>query len=206
MEAFVGIEEKAICLTELAAFPKFLHFDEVLLAYDIGSQKITKKCRLFDECLRSIKAAVNDSNSICFACDISQDDPRQFYHQSALASYIQDNFLPICSSSRRYKFDIYFISDVDVNAGTNAIASILLMPQIIRCSNVAINLRWLLGQPTRLPIEAISNWLAKKSDNNSKIIDQKGQHRFLKIYSHTISNASEMCNHLKEVNFLTNIF
>ena len=88
------------------------------------------------------------------------------------------------------------------------IASILQMSQISRCPNVEIEILLLPldidtntnRDPTQLPVEAISNWLAGKLENGEEICDKKEENRFLTIYSRIILNAKEICDHLEQVN------
>ena len=116
-----------------------------------------------------------------------------------LLDFIRNQFLPICNSSRRYNFQIWF--DSDVNSDTNVIASILEMDEIKHCSNVKIEI--IGGEQKRLPVEEISNWLEPSADG-TKINLQNHNERFLKInLNSTIQNDQEMFDNLKTVYFKT---
>ena len=201
MKTFLGSDIKAISLVDLKKFPTFLRFNRVNLLYRISLQlqSIEEKCQLIASSLKSIKETLNDSNKIVFNGCIDQNDQSDFNNHSTLVGYIQDEFLPVCDSSCLYKFDIEFYSDK--NSGAKVIASILKMPQIIRCSSVEIGL-WQISDPIQIPIEGIVQWL---NQNNDRIgfIGKKKEEKFLKIYSGNIGNVSAMCEHLKEVLFIS---
>ena len=57
LEAFIGNGTK-ISFANLAEFPPFFRFDDVLILYPVGSKKsLSAKCRLFEDCLESIKCS-----------------------------------------------------------------------------------------------------------------------------------------------------
>ena len=201
LEALVGSDREEISLANLAKFPPFLRFNEVLLNYHHGS--LLTKCRLFEECLDSIKPALKDSNKTCFAAKINQADPNDFSDHSTVVIYLRDILLPLCDSSRSYEFNISF--ELDENSTTKIISSILQISQVGSCSNVSINL-FNYYFSTRLPVDDISNWLAPKTVEGAEICGKKGENRFLIIHSNTIQtipNMKEMWEHLMEVNFFT---
>ena len=133
-----------------------------------------------------------------FAVGISQDDQNDFSDHSKLLDYIRNQFLPICNSSRRYKFQIWFLSDT--NFATEVIASILEMDEIKHCSNVEIGI--ICGEQKRLPIEEISNWLEKSGYGMENTVQEK----FLAIYFNvTFQYPQELVDYLKTVYFRTSI-
>ena len=89
-----------------------------------------------------------------------------------------------------------FIFFLDYNDIADAIASLLQIALIQRCSNVEITIPFSRG--VRLPVEAISNWL-EKSVPRMEFNDRKQKEKFLKIWMNDISNAQEMIGHLKMV-------
>ena len=196
LEALVGSDREEISLANLAKFPPFLRFNEVLLNYHHGS--LLTKCRLFEECLDSIKPALKDSNKTCFAAKINQADPNDFSDHSTVVIYLRDILLPLCNSSRCYEFDINFFSDK--HSAADFISSILQISQVRKCSHVSIKL--IYNESVRLPVEDISNWLVPKSDEGAEICGKKKENRFILIYSYTIPNHREMWDHLKEVNLI----
>ena len=196
MEAFVERNEK-ISVANLATFPPFLRFNDVLLRYQLGSQLLLAKCSLFEGYLNSIKPALKDSNEICFEADINRANPSHFSDHSSLLIYLRDRLLPIFDSSRRYEFSIVFGSDE--NSAAEFISSILQISQIRSCSNVSIALFDGMS-PARLPVEDISNWLTPITDDKVEIFGLKKETRFLQIYS-KVQNAQEIWEHLKAVNF-----
>ena len=212
MKALIGtdfiddaaLEGKEISLQDLALFPAFLRFRAVDLLYHHGSQSIAEKCDLFDGCLQSIKPTLNDSNSIndsnliSFSCFIAKNVPQQFSNHQTLIKYISDRLLPICESSRQYSFYIGFASDK--NSSSNVIDSILQMAQIYRYGCFGVYIGLIDTNPAQLPIETISTWLNRNSDQ--KKIHKKQTYSILRIRSSkTFQNISEMCDFLKMVNF-----
>ena len=215
MEAFIGRDrieddETKISLVKLAEFPPFLRFNNarLYLYYYIGSQPLLAKCLLFEGCLNSVKPALKDSNKIRFHAVIEQADPNDinpfhFIDPSTVVIYLRDRLLPICDSTRRYAFDISFES-ADENSATEVISTILQIPQVQSCSNVSIVLFDYRYVSARLPVEDISNWLAPKPDDGV-LYGKRKENRFLKIKSYFIPNTQEMWEHLKEVNFFSNL-
>ena len=204
LKAFIGTYRKKISLANLATFLSFIRFNEVRLEYDTGSQTLITKCRLFEDCLNSIKPALKDSIKTRFVANIEQDDPRHFSDHSSVFIYLRDILLPICGSSRRIKFEIWFsiAFESDKTSSANLISSILQISQVRNCSNVSIDL-FGYNQSARLPVHDISNWLASKTVEGTEISGKKEENRFLLIYSNIIPNMKEMWEHLMEVNFFT---
>ena len=197
LEAFIGIDEKEIALSELIVAPPFLRFDQVIIEYQITSQSIAQKCESFNTHLPSIKSSLCDSNIISFVCTIDKEDRHQFSNCSALLEHIR-NILSICDSSRGYSFFVFPTSDSDENGNGNAITSILEIPVISRSSTVYIcDINSTLTQST---IKAISNWLNRE-------MDQKQRERNL-VLACPIQDAQlqEMCDFLKQVPFILNIY
>ena len=155
-------------------------------------QTIEEKCELIESQLLPLKLALNDSNMVEFVACISQNDRTNF------SDYIWNQFLPICNSSRRYKFQIWFYSDA--NSDTNVISSILERDEIKHCSNIEIEI--IGGEQKRLPVKEISNWLELSADVNKNNL-QNASERFLKIFYYgiygLIQNAREMIEHLAKV-------
>ena len=192
-------DQKEISLPNLAAFPPFIRFHNVILRYNVGLQLLLAKCRLFDECLNSIKPALKDSNEIRFVASIDHADPSHFSDYSSVVIYLCYGLLPIFNSSRRYNFVIK--QDPDKNSATDLISSILEISQFRRCSHVSIKLFGFDYDAffTQLPFEDISNWLTAKTD---EIYGKKHENKFLQIYSNFIQNTQELWEHLKEVNLI----
>ena len=186
-----------ISLNELTTFPLFLRFDNVKIWCKYDDRLIEEKCEFIERQLLPLKPALNDSNVVQFTAIISRRDCRYFSDHSKFLEYIRNQFLPICNSSRRYKFKIWFYSDE--NSNTNVIASILKMEEIKHCSNIEIEI--IFGEQKRLPVEEISNWL-ESSAGGAKNSLQNERARLLRIYYYSttfIQNAQEMLDHLKTV-------
>ena len=116
---------------------EFLRFENVKLSYNYpGFQSIDKKCRLFVEHLKPLKAAFSDSTKIEFHARIGEGQ-NKFRDPLQLLNHLRNELLPICDSARRYKFTFYLISH---EASTTAILeAILQMPQINFSTNVEFN-------------------------------------------------------------------
>ena len=195
LEALISSGKNDPSLVDLNGFPAFLRFDEVYLPFNLGSQSITDKTQLFGDFLASIKGPIQDLKGIFFVGDINQKNPAQFNNHSALIAYIRDEFLQICGSSRRYQFWIEFFSDKE--ASTRVAASILEMPEIVRCTNLSIQPHCIFA-PIHLPVEAIAQWL----NQNTERIEISGRlngEKVLHIRTLYIGNVLEMCDHLTEV-------
>ena len=200
-----GLHSRQISACELTNLPQFLRFDRVYFHYLTISKAISngypndnvpiaKTCQFVVNYLQQLK--LNDSNLIHFIVAIEKNNRSYFSDHSQLLDHLRNEFMPICGSSRGYKFEIYLVSD-EVSH-TNIIAQILQMPRIDCCSNVEINLPIFAILPMQLPIETISIWLHQNCDR----IDEKPKERFLRIYSNSnlhIPNVQELCDHLKKV-------
>ena len=151
--------------------------------------------------LKPLKAALSDLNLLHFDAEIIEDSVPDFSSRSNLLHHIRDELLPICElSSRAYKFTISFQS-LETNRAA-LIESILQIPQVGRCPNVALKISSLLN--VRLPVEAIAQWLHHQSSDTNRISDPKRREKFLTIelYDIDIPNLLEISGHLTMV-FLT---
>lgn len=196
-----GFNRKWHTVPASTSIPIFVRLNEIKLRFDIGTQTIAEKCESFENCLQSMETALSDLTEVYVGCSVDQTNQSDFNDHSALFNYLGNRLLQICNTFQRYTFIIWI--DSDENLIANSIASILELPQIIHCERVNIGLgAFLLDQPIQLPIESISSWLVGMGIPEEEIkIRKKGQKRFLKISSDRISNAQQICEHLKEVNF-----
>ena len=115
-----------------------------------------------------------------------------FKDSSSLLNHI-DKTLQISDRCRAYKF--YIESHINVNYSTHILAAILRFDAIIRCSKIRVEFNF--GRPTRtrLPIDAIENWL-----NYTNANEQEHNDRFLKLnILDDIPNLGEMFEYLKKV-------
>ena len=184
----VGNKRKRIFQTDLDEIPNFLRFETVNLWYRSSGITIAEKCELFVNYLLWLKMALNDSKLIHLICTVNPNGPNNFKNHFQLLEHVQNELLPICESSRGFKFEIEFYSSAD----TNLIESLLQMPPIYCCSNVEIELYEFSKWPIQLPVESISGWLHPKFDGNNG----KSKERFLRICSYNFQNAWEMRDHL----------
>ena len=165
------------------------------------------KCKQFIKHLKPLKDALSDLNLLHFDAEINENDVPDFssfsnlLHQKKFLHHLRDELLPICElSSRAYKFTILF-RDWETN-GAALIESILQIPQIGRCPNVALKLSGLYN--IQLPVEAIAQWLHQQSSGTKRISDPKKREKFLTIELDyvDIPNLLEFSCHLTKV-FLT---
>ena len=182
-----------ISLTSLASFPPFLRFNEVELTCGEpwNTKSIEKMCEL------PIKSALKYAKMIAFKGGINLNRGNYFSDHSKLLEFLHNRLFPICDSSRGYKFSIDL--DSDRHAADDIIFSILQLQQISRCSHAEFRFVS-ANQPTKLPVELVSNWLHRTCDENE---NKKQQDRFLLMYSNTgIANAMLIWDSLKGVDFL----
>ena len=180
--------------------PQFLRFDRIELYYQSNGYPsrltIVKKCQSVVNYLRLLK--LNDSSLIHFNGTINKNNPDNFNSHSQLFGHLRNELLPICGSSRGYKFDLFTADEV---SRTNLIDQILQMPRIECCSNVEIKLNKIYGSiilSLQLPIESISNWLHRNCDG----IKEESKERLLRIYSSGFIfswGIGALCDHLKKV-------
>ena len=185
--------------------PSFLRFNTVSLCYETFQnfkfQSIEEKCQSFVNYLLPFKnKALYDTNLISFFGRIHKNDPNAFSCHTQLLDHVRDELLPVCNSSRGYKFEILFYSDI--NAATHVITSIIKMSLAFdRCTGLEIILRaplisnyeWNLSGS--VPIEAISNWLNQKCDGTN----EKLKERILRISSGNSQKFQELIDHFKKV-------
>lgn len=185
-------------IDEITIVPPFLRFYQVALSYHraLSSIPIEKGCEFIERNLLPLKSALMDSVTIEFSANIDQNNRGDFINHSQLLDYIQNRLLPICHSSRGYRFCIKFKSDTDSDA--NVIASLLQMSELKSYLNIEIKILP-REQERRLPIEAISNWLEKSVDG-TECVDKK--ERFLKIFTYGAQNTREMVDNLATVCFI----
>ena len=163
------------------------------------------KWKQFVKHLKPFKAALNDLNLLNFDAEISRNYGSVFSSYSNLLHHLCDELLPICESSRAYKFTIHFQTTANT---TVIIESLLQIPQIGRCSNVRIKLSglwpWSNRYNLQLPVEAIAQWLHQQSSDTNRIIDPKRREKFftIELSDVDIPNLLEISGHLTKV-FLT---
>lgn len=196
---FFGNRRSEIPLVNLATLPHFLRFNDIRLYYDRDPASIENKCQLIEDYLQALNETKNDSKSIEFYGEINLNDYTNFRDHSLLLNHLGEQLLPICNSSRCYKFAFSFYSDDE--AAIKVFLSILQMPQIKRCSNIGIEL-YNFEQPRQLPVEAISNWLNRTIKDGVEFIDQSPKKIFLQICLANIQNVMEICDHLGKVCFI----
>ena len=198
LKAFIGAKDEEIALSKLIVVPHYLRFDQVTLAYRIGSQSIAKKCESFRGYLSAIKATLYDSSVIHFDCEINHYNPTQFQNHPTLLEHIRC-IVSICDSSRGYSFDIHSIQNADSSTFGNKIVSILEMPAIARSSTVRVT-GWNSGS-IKLPVETISNWLNRERHAMNQ--NQQERYLFLVFDSDLIANIQEMYDLLEQVSYFS---
>ena len=166
------------------------------LIYALGSQSIDEKLQLFQNRLQLFGTALSNLEKIILSADINKNDQSQFRDHSQLLDHFREQVLPICNSSPAYHFVIDFQSDNDGTA--DFIAQILQLPSINRCR--AVYFQYKNETFIQLPVEVISNWLNRNSDDGIGGIGHGKKRLFLAMNNRIkIQNAAEICDHLKMV-------
>ena len=166
------------------------------LIYALGSQSIDEKLQLFQNRLQLFGTALSNLEKIILSADINKNDQSQFRDHSQLLDHFREQVLPICNSSPVYMFHIDFQSDNDGTA--DFIAQILQLPSINRCR--AVYFQYKNETFIQLPVEVISNWLNRNSDDGIGGIEHGKKRLFLAMNNRIkIQNAAEICDHLKMV-------
>ena len=200
----VGLGNEKKWLNGLTTLPLFLRFDNVDLLTINGQLSIEETCGLIERHLLSLKPTLNDTNTLEIRAAISNVG-RFCFSDNALLECIRNRFLPICNSSRAYKFHIDFVCYK--NTATNVIASILQMNEIKRCLTVEFHCSLWQNQPLaeKLAVEEIANWLKRSTDGMENIV-QSRKERSLTIYFNGFDrehNVRELLENLKTVfNFI----
>ena len=168
--------------------------------YNGGSISIDAKLELLQNYLQLFKTALSDLEEISLFARVNQNDQGQFRDHLQLLDHLNlgGQVLPICHSSTAYHFIIDFQSDND--AGGNVIGQILQLPPINRCQKVYFHHE--NETFIQLPVEIISNWLNRNSDDGIGCTEpgQNKKDRFLYADNQIkIQNAVEICDHLKMV-------
>ena len=209
----IGTKLEKISPIKFTAFP-FLRFGHLTLdctSYPnnrTNEKEFDKKCEQLRNHLQRLKPALIDSTMEVTArtYDVEYSSDPNCFDQDYLLYYLRNEILPICDTWR-YEFSIESNSDWDTFK--HIVGEILQIPQVARCSDVRFNFRESVLQwpasDTRLPVEAISNWLNRPQVDAQKINAQsKERMRSLSIFSenHESNVEKEMCEHLKEVCFI----
>ena len=92
---------------KLAHLPQFLRFDCVELDYQntVQTLPIAEKCQSVVNYLKQLK--LNDSSLIHFIVAIKKNKRTHFSNHSQFLDHLRNELLPICGSSRAYKFDFF---------------------------------------------------------------------------------------------------
>ena len=197
LQTYIRKEEKWVFITNPDNF-HFLRFNTVFLYYGPGSQSIDEKLHLLQNQLQLFKTVFSDLKEINLSAKINQNDQRQFRNHSQLLGHLREQVLPICNSSSFYSFHIDFQSEND--GAANFIAQILQMCPINRGREVYFH--YTNETFIQLPVEDISNWLNRNSDDGIGCTGTGQSKKELKIALNNrirIQNAVEMCDHMKMV-------
>ena len=204
LKAFSGNSDIEMTLLNTASFPPFFRFgrveintsisgsilDGALESRDWDTQPIAGKCKLFEDQLKLMKPALNGS-LVSFIGYIYIEMQSFFNDHDQVLEYLRNQLLPICAKSLGFEFDIEFYSDKE--SAKSVIASILQMEEVKSCSNVSI-VFW-FGDPIKLPVDKISNWLHRSCDD----IGQRERSLYISLFPSKKENLLEVFTHLKEV-------
>ena len=196
--------QKLIANPNFVPFPQFIRFSDVILCYRSSLLAMDAKCKRFIKHLKPLKPALSDMNLLYFDAEINEKFVHDFSSCSNLLHHLRDELLPVCESSRAYKFTIRFQPwEWKANIATT-IESILQIPQIGRCPNVALKISSCYISSysnVQLPVEAIAQWLHQQSSGTKRICDPKKREKFLTIELDDvyIPNLLEISGHLTKV-------
>ena len=162
-----------------------------------NSQSIDEKLHLLHNQLQLFKTAFSDLKELNLLANINKNRQSQFRNHSQLLDHLHKQVLPVCDSSSVYNFFLDVQSDNDRTA--DFIAQILQMHPITRCQE--FYLYYTNETSIQLPVEVISNWLHRNSDEiGCTKTGQSKEKRFLVIFNRIeILNAAEMCDRMKTV-------
>ena len=181
----------------LKKFP-FLRFKTLWLFYTEGSISIDAKLQLLHYHLQLFETALSDSEKIILSAAINQNDQSQFRNHSQLITHLREKVLTICDSSPVYNYNFFIDFQSNNDAAGNVIGQILQLPPINSCQEV----RFLYANESfiQLPVEVISNWLNRNSDDQFNSTGRDNEERKLLMNRQIrIQNAVEMCDRLKMV-------
>ena len=200
----IGNARKQITPSELHTLPPFLRFNDVRISDNKNHRPIEQQFEFIEDCLRQLKSALDDANTITFQAAIRYDN--QFTTCPQICENLRNRLLPICASARGYRFEIF--SWLYKHPVMEMIISFLQMEEIKRCQNIDIDIDLLYpksGNKRQLPIDAVLNWLERSTNGMKKFVNNKQQkERSLKMRMMDIQNAREMIEHLKTVYSLKN--
>ena len=179
---------------EEAEIPPYLRFDYAKLNYsymDSRGGKNTERFAWVQMILQPFKEALIGSK-FEFLGKISHW--KSFFNDSSTFLDHIDKLLQIFARCRVYKFNI----ESDINP-TNVFPALLQFDAIIRCSKIRFKFNYFGGpMQTRLPIEAIGNWLNRTNADGPD--GQEHIERFMKLQiRYDVPNLGEIFGHLKKV-------
>ena len=155
---------------------------------DLDIQPIAAKCQLFEDQLKLIKPALDDT-MLCFYAQVDENNSSRFADHSDFLNYFRNRILPMFHKVRGYLISIKLYSDNGV--GKCVLSSLLQMQEIDRSSEVKIHIRDTV-QKLPVPVTEISLWLHRRRAEQGK--------RSLTLVFFTIESIvgiEEMLIHLK---------
>ena len=160
------------------------------------SLSIDEKLLLLQNYLQLFETALSDLEDINLIACINQNDQSLFRDHSQLVDHLREQVLPICYSSPVYHFVIDF--QLDNDAAGNVIGQILQLPPIIRCRDVSFHYK--NETIIHSPVNAISNWLNRNSDDQFNSTGRDNEERKLLMNKQIrIQNAVEIRDQMKMV-------
>ena len=165
------------------SFPDFFENEK---AWD--TQSIDAKCQFFEDQLKLIKPALDDTN-LCFHGQVDENNSSCFADHSDFLNYFRNRILPMFHKVRGYLISIILHSDNGV--GKFVLSSLLQMQEIDRSSEVKIYIR---NTVQKLPVAEISLWLHRRR------AEQRKRSLTLVFFAiESIVGIEEMLIHLKAV-------
>ena len=189
--------------------PEYVQIDRIDLNYTgSNSKRIEEKCIVFQRHLARLGTTSKVETAFKFIANIDPKDRSRFSDQLGLLRHFENltHECAIFGGGKNYKFSIDFRSNQI--AQNNLIRSILQLENICGSQSVKIKFGNVWWQQMHLPVSAIEEWLCIQSNEclNKKIVRQKSSEKFLRInLGGTISNASDIVDHLKKVSLKVSV-
>ena len=99
--------ETIISYADLATFPPFLRFHDIVLIYMWSGTSNHQLCEWIQAYLQTLKPALRDLNLMYFAAKVNRyNNPCDFKSIPELIDHLSNKLLPLCGSSRSYEFSI----------------------------------------------------------------------------------------------------
>lgn len=178
-------------LNELSVIPPFLRFSKICLYFTaFNDTTIEEQCEFMSNRLSLLNSALKDSEKFEFSANVSERHT-DFWNEMSLVQYLQSRLLPICSTSRAYKFCVgcyKSTTDDKKNEIAHIISGLLEPPAVQKCADLMVLIHGFRKEELCLPSEEISDWLKGSHDANTYAQAHYSRNLSIKL------NCVEICN------------